>query len=119
MKTVNLTQNHFKNKETLLAKNGSLQCKTFRFSTGVCVLRLKNSKGYLDLLPFQGQQIWKAFFNGRNLTMESPIKEPISGVDFLKTYGAFLVHCGARRIGGPTPEDIHPLHGEQIGRAHV
>ena len=30
----------------------------------------------------------------------------------MDSYGAFLYHCGARRMGTPAPEDDHPLHGE-------
>jgi len=111
-KTLSLSPAHFKSKPSLLVKTAKMQAIAFRYSTGVCGIRLKDTTGFLEILPFQGQQIWKAVVGGRNLTMESPVKEPVPGVDFLKTYGAYLVHCGARRIAAGTPEDPHPLHGE-------
>jgi hypothetical protein len=64
------------------------------------------------MLPFQGQQIWSAAFDGRELTMRSMFAEPVPTRDYLSTYGAFLVHCGLTAMGVPGPEDRHPLHGE-------
>jgi hypothetical protein len=38
--------------------------------------------------------------------------EPRNVSFFFETYGCFLMHCGALRMGCPGPEDEHPLHGE-------
>jgi hypothetical protein len=92
--------------------SGVLSASTFRFSSGVCGVRLANQQGTLVVLPFQGQQIWSAEFGGRNLTMKSMFSEPRPGVPFLETFGGFLQHCGATAMGGPSPQDTHPLHGE-------
>ena len=35
-----------------------------------------------------------------------------AGVPFLETFGGFLQHCGVLGVGGPSPKDTHPLHGE-------
>jgi hypothetical protein len=39
-------------------------------------------------------------------------EEPRDVDHFVDTYGCFMMHCGARRMGCPSPEDDHPLHGE-------
>jgi hypothetical protein len=44
--------------------------------------------------------------------MKSMCKEPRAGVPFLETFGGFIQHCGAIAVGGPSPQDTHPLHGE-------
>jgi len=38
--------------------------------------------------------------------------EPYPTSEFLQTYGAFLIHCGATAMGVPTEHDTHPPHGE-------
>jgi len=71
-----------------------------------------NARGELVCLPFQGQQIWSAVFDGRNLTMKSMFDQPKPTQTYLETYGGFLLHCGATAMGVPGPGDSHPLHGE-------
>ncbi|GIS11657.1 MAG: hypothetical protein CM15mP115_08080 [Alphaproteobacteria bacterium] len=46
------------------------------------------------MLPFKGQQIWRAGFDGRDLTMRSMFDEPVDTQVYLETYGAFMIHCG-------------------------
>jgi len=110
--TVHLTSEQFTPRETLLCEQGELTASIFRYPSGVCALRLKNSLGELVLLPYQGQQIWDASMCGRRLTMKSMFDQPLPARDFLSTYGAFLLHCGATVMGSPGPDDTHPLHGE-------
>ena len=102
----------FSEKERLLLETRSLSASTFRYDSGVAGLRLRNNQGELILLPFQGQQIWSAQFNGRELTMVSMFDQPYPTQNYLHTYGGFLIHCGATRMGVPGPQDDHPLHGE-------
>jgi hypothetical protein len=90
----------------------ALSASAFRFESGVCGLRLTSRLGELVMLPYQGQQVWSATFNGRNLTMQSMFDQPYPTRDFLRTFGGFLQHCGITGVGGPGPEDDHPLHGE-------
>ncbi|MGC9349638.1 MAG: DUF4432 family protein [Anaerolineae bacterium] len=120
---VRLTPAMFTAREQLLTKHSSLAAYTFRFDSGVCGLRLTSDVGALVLLPFQGQQVWSAKFNGRNLTMKSMFNQPYPTRVFLETFGGFLQHCGITGIGGPGPEDSHPLHGElpnaPYGEAHL
>ncbi len=110
--TVHLRPELFAEKEKTFIESGPLSVSTFRFSSGVCGLRLKNEAGDLVLLPYQGQQVWSAVFNGRDLTMKSMVREPRPNVPFLETFGGFIVHCGATAMGGPSSQDTHPLHGE-------
>jgi hypothetical protein len=110
--TVRLHPEQFTAAETELASYGGLTATTFRYSTGVPALRIANDLGHITTLPFQGQQIWDAAFRGRALGMRSMFAEPRPTQDYLGTYGAFLIHCGAVGMGAPGPQDRHALHGE-------
>ncbi len=110
--TVNLNPHFFRETEKTLVEYEGLSASIFRFSSGVCGVRIKNELGQVILLPFQGQQIWDAEFEGHTLTMKSMFDEPRSTQDYLMTYGGFMLHCGATAMGCPTEKDTHPLHGE-------
>jgi hypothetical protein len=96
---------------TLLTAPG-LVVETFRFASGVEALRLAGTRTRLVVLPFRGQQIWRAEVDGRDLTMRSIVPEPVASASFLESFGAFFVHCGLTAMGAPGPGDSHPLHGE-------
>jgi len=95
-----------------VAHAGALVAEAFRYPTGVEALRLRAGRAEAVVLPFMGQQIWRAAFDGREVTMGSAFEAPVPGVPYLQTYGAFFIHCGLLRIGPPSAEDPHPLHGE-------
>ncbi len=107
-----LAPKFFSDHEELLVEWGDLSVFTFRFDTGVCGLSLVSDVGELVLLPYQGQQVWSAAFNGRDLTMKTMFDQPYPTRVFLDTFGGFVQHCGATANGGPGPQDTHPLHGE-------
>ncbi len=107
-----LAPEFFTDREKVLVDAPPLSASIFRFESGVCGVRLTNEVGELVLLPFQGQQIWSATFGGRTLTMKSMFSAPRPTRQYLETYGAFLLHCGATAMGVPSREDTHPLHGE-------
>jgi len=107
-----LSPAQFTGQEQLLVKHGSLQASAFRYPSGVCALRFKNERGELVLLPFQGQQVWSAHFDGRELTMKSMFDQPHPTRTYLENYGGFLLHCGFTAMGVPAEGDTHPLHGE-------
>jgi hypothetical protein len=44
--------------------------------------------------------------------MKTTFDEPVPNAEYLKTYGGFLLHCGAAAMGVPGAGDSHPLHGE-------
>ncbi len=110
--TVTLRPEHFTPMSEVLAAYSGLTATAFRYRSGVAGLRIANEAGHVDLLPFQGQQIWDARFFGRRLTMGSMFGEPVATQDYLATYGAFFIHCGVTAMGNPGPGDTHPLHGE-------
>lgn len=110
--TIELYEELFSAQERVVAFTAEMRAVAFRFDSGVAALRVENACGAITMLPFQGQQIWDATFHGRRLTMDSMFDQPRSGVAYLETYGAFLVHCGITAMGGPGPSDNHPLHGE-------
>jgi hypothetical protein len=109
---INLFPELFADQERLILQTGELSAATFRYPSGVCALRIKNTRGELVILPFQGQQIWSASFCGQDLTMKTAFTQPMPTQDYLKTYGGFMLHCGATAMGVPSAEDRHPLHGE-------
>lgn len=110
--TINLYRHLFTEAEKSLVEFGGLTATTFLYDTGVFAVRIKNEVGQIIVLPFQGQQIWHAEFHGRPLTMKSMFEAPNPTTDYLHTYGAFAIHCGATAMGVPTEADSHPLHGE-------
>jgi monosaccharide-transporting ATPase len=81
-------------------------------TTGVRLLRIEGDLGRIDLLPFQGHQIWDAVLGGRRLTMRSVFDEPQPVDSYLDNAGAYFVHCGGSAMGNPSEDDDHPLHGE-------
>jgi hypothetical protein len=107
-----LRRDFFGEKERTVAERGELSASLFRYDSGVAAVRLRNSRGEILALPFQGQQIWDARFDGRILTMRTKFDEPRRTNEYLRNYGAFLIHCGASAMGNPGREDTHPLHGE-------
>ncbi|MBE6598400.1 MAG: DUF4432 family protein [Ruminococcaceae bacterium] len=109
---INVYPEMFASAENAVLESGNFKVSAFRYSTGVCALRLTNGDNELVILPFQGQQIWRAKMGGHDLTMKTGFTEPVDTEDFLSTYGGFLLHCGATSMGNPSPEDTHPQHGE-------
>lgn len=91
---------------------GDIKITAFRYPSGIEALRVENLKGHFVILPFHGQQLWDFTFGGRNLTMNTTIKEPVYSDVYLGNYGGFLYHCGVSAFGAPQPEDTHPQHGE-------
>ena len=107
-----LYRSHFEEAEHPLVEIGEFCVSTFRYASGIEALRVRNSRGEIIILPFKGQQIWRAYFDDRDLTMKSMFDAPVDTMVYLQNYGAFLIHCGLTGLGDPGPEDSHPLHGE-------
>lgn len=95
-----------------IARAGDMRADAFRYASGIEALRLITPRARIVILPFMGQQVWRAEFDGRELAMASMFDEPVATDAYLATYGAFFIHCGITRIGPPAPDDPHPLHGE-------
>lgn len=108
--TFYLSPSLFTEKETLILENGSMKAYAFAYSTGVAALRVENKNGFFIILPYQGQQIWRAEFLGQPLVMRTMFEEPVPTQVYLETYGGFLLHCGVLSMGAPSGK--HAQHGE-------
>jgi len=102
----------FTEKERTISETGAFVISLFRYDSNVCAIRVKNNRGEIIVLPYQGQQIWHATFDGRPLHMKSIFDEPIKTQNYFDSYGGFFLHCGVTAVGVPGPDDSHPLHGE-------
>ncbi len=102
----------FGEKERVLVRAGGLAASVFRYPSGIPAIRLANARGEIIALPFFGQMIWRAAFDGVDLTMKSMFPTPRASADIAGTYGCFAFHSGLLANGVPGPEDRHPPHGE-------
>ncbi|KQT52441.1 MULTISPECIES: aldose 1-epimerase family protein [unclassified Aureimonas] len=98
--------------ERACVQHGELSARLFRYPTGVEAIQLSNRRGSLVVLPYLGQMIWSAAFDGVDLTMTSIFKAPRRVRTIAETYGCFAFHSGLLRNGVPGPEDDHAAHGE-------
>lgn len=83
-----------------------------RYPTGIECLRVENSRGHVEILPFMGQMVWDAVFDGQRLTMQSQFDMPRRAPTIIGTYGCLAFHSGLLRNGVPTAADTHAPHGE-------
>lgn len=112
MFTIPLYKEQFGKEKTLIAQSASFEINTFTYNSGIQAVEIKNSKGHLVILPFMGQMIWDAEFLGTDLCMKNMFSEPKPAKSIVETYGCFAFHAGMIRMGCPTPQDDHVLHGE-------
>lgn len=109
---IELKRSFFTSTEQEIFSAGEFTVSLFRYERGVEALRLKNDRGHLIVLPFMGQMVWDAVFDGVCLTMKNMFSQPLPVHGIVETYGCFAYHSGLLRNGCPSPEDNHPLHGE-------
>lgn len=102
----------FGEKERPFLDSDGVKVSLFRYDTGVAAVRLSNERGYAIVLPYLGQMLWDAVFDGVRLGMRHayPAPRPVKVIS--ETYGCLAFHSGLLRNGAPSPEDKHPLHGE-------
>jgi hypothetical protein len=110
--TIPLYPEHFGGVERTLLESADFRVLAWSYPSGVKALALENSRGRVVVLPYQGQMIWSAVFDGCDLTMRNMFEQPRPSPTVIGTYGCFMFHSGLLRNGCPTPEDDHPLHGE-------
>ncbi|HEX4765315.1 MAG TPA: DUF4432 family protein [Lichenihabitans sp.] len=110
--TVALERGFFAETERTILTHGELEASLFRYATGVEAIRIANARGSVIVLPYMGQMIWRATFEGVELAMQSMFEMPRPATTIVETYGPLAYHAGILRNGVPTPEDTHPLHGE-------
>jgi len=114
MTKIYLQKYFFTEKEKTIFEEGQFKAIIYEFETGMHAIKLCNSVGYIIVLPYYGQMVWDAFFEGRSLVMKTLFDKdmPKYKSSFLDNYGCYIMHCGARRNGCPSQYDTHPLHGE-------
>jgi hypothetical protein len=110
--TLTLDPTWFTTTERVLLRADGLSASAFRYDTGVAALRLANPRGHVVVLPWLGQIVWDAVFDGARLTMRGLFDAPRPAAEIIDTYGCFAFHSGLLRNGCPGPEDTHKLHGE-------
>ncbi|WP_263264781.1 aldose 1-epimerase family protein [Pseudomonas sp. RIT-PI-S] len=110
--TIALFPELFAGAEKTLVESADFRVRAWTYPSGVKALALENARGRVIALPYQGQMIWAAEFDGCDLTMRSLFDQPRPTPTILGTYGCFMFHAGLLRNGCPAPDDDHPLHGE-------
>ena len=136
---IELKREYFQEKEQSLITDSDTEISLFKYESGVEAMRFKNNSTELIILPFQGHQIWDCKYKRvykpsiqstlsrsessspiddyHSIAMQSMFDEPISVLntdpwDYLRTYGAYFIHCGILAMGAPGDGDDHGLHGE-------
>jgi hypothetical protein len=114
MNSVNcyLSATQFGETEKILLESADFCVRAWTYPSGVKALALENARGRLVVLPYQGQMIWSAMFDGCDLTMRNMFSQPRPSPTVIGTYGCFMFHAGLLRNGCPAAADDHPLHGE-------
>lgn len=112
MARVTLHKRFFGEAERELLSHGGLTASLFRYESGIEAVRIANARGHLVILPYMGQMVWDAVFDGVDLTMANMFSMPRPADVIVGTYGCFAFHSGLLANGCPSPEDSHPLHGE-------
>lgn len=109
---IHLQRNQFTEAPVCLLESAELSVTLFKYRSGIEAVTLRNRHGFVTVLPYYGQMIWDAEFEGHVLKMTNPFTEPKRGESIVDTYGCFAFHSGLLSNGCPAPEDTHPLHGE-------
>lgn len=107
-----LRREQFHETPATLLRNETFHVELFRYPAGVEAVRISNPRGTVIVLPFYGQMVWDANFDGHSLTMGHSFKQPLPGSSIIDTYGCFAFHSGLLANGCPAEDDDHPLHGE-------
>ncbi|ARJ70992.1 DUF4432 family protein [Paracoccus contaminans] len=110
--TIPLTRDQFTAAPRVIARIGGLTATARRYPTGIEALTIANARGHVEVLPFMGQMLWDAAFDGLRLTMDSQFDAPRPAATIIGTYGCLGFHSGLLANGVPTAADSHPVHGE-------
>lgn len=110
--TIPLGRDRFTEAPRVVALLGGLTATAWRYPTGVESLALSNARGHVEILPFMGQMLWDAAFDGLRLTMDSQFDAPRPAPTIIGTYGCLGFHSGLLSNGVPSAADSHPVHGE-------
>ena len=109
---VELQRNYFGVSKEPMLTNRFFTVDGFTYKSGVEAVEITIGSGTIIWTPFMGSEIWDWKIEGVSQKFEGFRSEPMYGAAFLPNYGAFLIHCGVRGMGGPSKDDTHPHHGE-------
>lgn len=107
-----LHRSQFTDSHRVICKNKEFEVTIFRYPSGIESLTVTNSRGHVEVLPYMGQIIWDAVFDGISLKLKNIFSEPKPAKNIVDTYGCFAFHSGLLSNGCPGPDDVHPMHGE-------
>ena len=107
---INLKREYFTFNKSDFVEYGNFKIKAFKYNSGVEAFEINNEKCSFVFTPFKGQQIWHFCVGGKEISMQTTVKEPVDTMTYLQNYGGFLYHCGIISFGAPDSE--HPHHGE-------
>ncbi|XXQ69294.1 aldose 1-epimerase family protein [Neisseriaceae bacterium B1] len=102
----------FTSETRVIAESKEFKITAFAYPQNIASLKIENSRGFVEILPYMGQIIWDAQFDGQSLRMDNLFSRPQRGKEIIDTYGCFSFHSGLLTGGCPAPADTHPLHGE-------
>ncbi|MDI5535782.1 DUF4432 domain-containing protein, partial [Salmonella enterica subsp. enterica serovar Montevideo] len=91
---ITLWRELFNEQPRILLENDDFTVTAFRYASGVEGLKIQNSRGHLVILPWMGQMIWDAQFDGHDLTMRNMFRQPKPAAEVVATYGCFAFHSG-------------------------
>ena len=68
---ITLIREQFSRQEQEIYSSSDFTVISFKYASGIEALKIVNSRGYVTVLPYYGQMIWDAEFDGHNLKMEN------------------------------------------------
>lgn len=74
-----LFREQFSRHEQEIYHSDNFTVTSFKYASGIEALKITNSRGYVTLLPYYGQMIWDAEFDGHNLKMDNMFSQPKRG----------------------------------------
>lgn len=110
--TIPLHRDGFGRSPALIVQTDDFTVTGWRTDLGVQIIMVETARGQVQMLPFLGQMLWDASFDGVRLSMSSAFPEPRPATNIVETYGCLAYHSGLLANGCPGPQDDHPLHGE-------
>lgn len=112
MYRIALNEHLFTSQTQIIVQSDEFTVTTFAYPQNIASLKIENSRGFIEVLPFMGQIMWDAQFDGTSLRMKNLFSRPQRAEEIIDTYGCFSFHSGLLTGGCPAPVDNHPLHGE-------
>ncbi|MGR2153861.1 hypothetical protein ACUX5M_24070, partial [Salmonella enterica] len=94
---ITLWRELFSEQPRILLENDDFTVTAFRYASGVEGLKIQNSRGHLVILPWMGQMIWDAQFDGHDLTMRNMFRQPKPAAEVVATYGGTVAKLAMRQ----------------------